>query len=48
VYDFALPSGGYWEEDSFQQIPEPEEMPKKKRFETSKLIVWVCLINGFL
>lgn len=26
-----------------------EGSPKrKKRFETSKLIVWVCLINGFL
>ncbi len=26
-----------------------KETPKsKKRFETSKLIVWVCLINGFL
>jgi hypothetical protein len=25
-----------------------EEKPKKKRFETSKMIVWICLINGFL
>lgn len=31
---------------------EPERIeetkPKKKRIETSKLIVWVCLLNGFL
>lgn len=25
-----------------------DEPPKKKRFETSKLIVWICLLNGFL
>ena len=34
-----------------EPVPEPtpvEEEPKKKRFETSKLIVWVCLINGIL
>ena len=34
-----------------EPVPEPspvEEAPKKKRIETSKLIVWVCLVNGFL
>jgi len=36
------------DEELFQPTPKPEEIPKKKRFETSKLIVWVCLINGFL
>lgn len=36
------------EEVPSPQPSEPEETPKKKRFETSKLIVWVCLINGFL
>jgi len=30
------------------QIKVGEEGQKKKRFETSKLIVWICLINGFL
>lgn len=27
---------------------EVKNEPKKKRFETGKLIVWICLINGFL
>ncbi len=34
-----------------EPVPEPspvEETPKKKRFETSKLLVWLCLLNGFL
>ncbi len=30
-----------------EPVASESERPKK-RFETSKLIVWVCLINGFL
>ncbi len=37
----------YMEEPVSEPSPV-EEAPKKKRIETSKLIVWVCLVNGFL
>lgn len=35
-------------EETGQEPAILESKQRKKRFETSKLIVWVCLINGFL
>ncbi len=35
-------------EEPVQEPVASETEQPKKRFETSKLIVWVCLINGFL
>jgi len=35
-------------EETVQEPVTSESKQPKKRFETSKLIVWVCLINGFL
>ncbi len=46
---------GLSEDEPYTSLEEPVQEPvaseteqPKKRFETSKLIVWVCLINGFL
>ncbi len=51
-----IPEGsGLSEDEPYTSLEEPVQEPvaseteqPKKRFETSKLIVWVCLINGFL
>lgn len=32
----------------FAEEPVEEPAKPKKRFETAKLIVWICLLNGFL